>query len=158
VWGKLNQENTPIESSSAAVETVTIVDPRHPLYSQTFPLLHIKNKQKLIPSCLVRLPEGVERLVPIEMTNLAPGLPDMYPLPLDVSSLQNLAKAFALIQAGAETECGDDQTEIVQPIADGNDPLSCMGNADSDTADDDLSDGGVHLSQPNGAREAGGKK
>jgi hypothetical protein len=120
--------------------------------------LHIKSKQKLIPSCLVRLPEGVERLVPVEVTDLATSPLDVFPLPLDVSSLQNLAKTLGLIQAQAEMECGDDRAKGMQPGTEGNDPLSCMGNTDGSTAENDLSESGAHLSQPYGARETGGKR
>ena len=61
---------------------VTVVDPRHPLYDQTFPLLHIKNKQELVRSCLVLLTENVERLIPLAMTDLALSPPAVFPVPL----------------------------------------------------------------------------
>jgi hypothetical protein len=56
-----------------------VVDPRYPLYDQTFPLLHIKNKQHLVPRCLVRLDQGAERLVPISVTDLATVPPMSFP-------------------------------------------------------------------------------
>lgn len=89
---------------------VTVVDPRHPLFGQTFPLLHIKNKQGLIPCCLVRLAEGAERLIPISATDLANEPPTTFPLPIDISSLHELTQAFLRICAQIEKECGDGTT------------------------------------------------
>jgi hypothetical protein len=87
---------------------VTVVDPRHPLFNQTFPVFHIKNKQEMVPCCQVRLPEGVERLLPIQVTDLAEEPPVVFPVPLGLSSLQALAQAFLRIQAqlGAEGSNG----------------------------------------------------
>ena len=93
---------------------VTIIDPRHPLYDQTFPLLHIKNKQNLVPSCLIRLRAGVERLVPIEATNLAASTPTIFPLPLDLSSLYNLNQTFRRIHAQLERGRRDDPVQNEQ--------------------------------------------
>ena len=105
---KHNQLDAPIGSSSAGSETVTVVDPRHPLHERTLLLLHIKNKQQLIPCCLVQLAEGVERLVPISVTNLATTPPHVFPLPVDLSSLENLTAAFARIQGQLDREQADE--------------------------------------------------
>ena len=90
--------------SHAVPETVTVVDPRHPLYDQTFPLLHIKNKQALVRSCLVLLTESVERLIPLAVTDLALSPPAVYPVPLDISSLQTLIETFNRIAMQLEKE------------------------------------------------------
>jgi hypothetical protein len=155
---KANQVNTPIGRSLAVPEKVTIVDPRHPLYHQTFPLLHIKNQRQLIPSCLVRLPEGVERLVPVAATNLATSPLNVHPSPLDVSSLQKLVHAFMYIQALVETECGDGNATGTQSNADGNQTQSGLANTGGDTTADGSSDRSTHLPQPCIAPEAGGVK
>jgi len=155
---KASQVNTPIGKGFAAPKEVTIVDPRHPLYDQTFPLLHIKNQRQLIPSCLVRLPEGVERLVPVAATNLAISPLDVHPSPLDVSSLQKLVHAFACIQAQVETECGDGNAAGTQSNADGNQTQSGLANTGDDTTADSFSDRSTHLSQPGIASGAGGVK
>jgi hypothetical protein len=89
---------------------VTVVDPRHPLFDQTFPLLHIKNKQELVPCCVVHLAEGAERLIPIGVTDLATAPPVIFPIPIDISSLHNLTQAFMRIIAQIEKECGDGTT------------------------------------------------
>jgi hypothetical protein len=147
VSGKPNQVNTHISRRFSAAETVTIIDPRHPLYDRTFPLLHVKNKQNLILSCLIQLPEGVERLVPVEVTNLARSPLFVFSLPLDVSSLQNLVETFARIEAQAEMECSDERARAAAG-ANGDDPVSSVGNTGGSTTGSDLSDGRAHLSHP----------
>ena len=157
-WAKPNQVNTPIRKPFAAPEEVTIVDPRHPLCDHTFPLLHIKNQRRLIPSCLVRLPEGVERLVPVAATNLATSPLNVHPLPLDVSSLQNLIGTFARIQAQVGMECGDGNATDTQSNADGDQTQSGMANTGDDTAANSLSNRSAHLPQPRIAAGTGGAK
>ena len=111
---KPNQLNTLKRKNFAVPERITIVDPRHPLFGQTFPLLHLKNKQNLVPCGLVRLATGAERLIPLSVTDLAPIPPNVFSLPLDLSSLHNLTQTFSRILAQVERECGD-ETAADQP-------------------------------------------
>jgi hypothetical protein len=106
---------------------VTVVDPRHPLFGQSFPLLHLKNKQELIPCCLVRLTEGAERLLPISASDLETSPPTIFPLPIDISSLHNLTQVFMRIIAQIEKECGDGTS--------GNSQLSGRDNFGTDHLD-----------------------
>ncbi len=105
-----NQLNALKRRTFAVPDTVTVVDPRHPLFNQTFPVFHIKNKQEMVPCCQVRLPEGVERLLPIAVTDLADEPPVVFPVPLGLSSLQALAQAFLRIQAQLGVEGNDGTT------------------------------------------------
>jgi len=91
-------------------ETVTIVDPRHPLYDQTFPLLYLTNARNLIQCCVVRLTPSVERLIPITATDLVPAPPVVFPSPVDLSSLQRLITTFRSIQAAIAEEEHDEPT------------------------------------------------
>jgi hypothetical protein len=156
VSAKPNQVKTPNRKSVAAPETVTIVDPCHPLYDQTFQLLHIKNHKYLTPSCLVRLPEGVERLVPLAATNLAATPVDVYPLPFDVSSLQSLIQTFVHLQAQVERECGNGNTTNTQPETVGNQSQQCMANTDYGSARDSPADDSTDLPQPGHVGGKGG--
>jgi hypothetical protein len=83
---------------------VTVIDPRHPLFNRIFPLLHIKNKQEKNPRCLISLPEGVERWLPIEVTNLSGIPPEIFPIPIDLHALQTLAPIFLRFEAQLEQE------------------------------------------------------
>jgi len=122
---------------------VTVVDPRHPLYEQTFPLLHLKNKQELIPSCLVQITEGVERLLPVSVTDLSASPPVVFPLPVDLSSLHNLTQAFLRLDAQIGKECEDGTAGSTQFNGDSLSSADDLGNLDGNatragTADDGL--------------------
>jgi hypothetical protein len=139
---------------------VTIVDPRHPLYGQTFPLLHLKNKQQLVPSCLIRLAAGAERLVPLAVTDLALSPPTIYASPLDLSSLHNLIKTFARLQAQGkcEREDADERAKNQPPPTKGRTSGSSVADAESEPAAKHLSNSGPDVSNFSGPLEPGGKK
>jgi hypothetical protein len=103
---KPTQQNTPIEITLSPTETVTVIDPRHPLYGRTLPLLGITNKQYLGRCCVVWLLPGVERLVPLAATDLAADPICLYPLPLNLSAVEQLLATFMRIkiQPAEETE------------------------------------------------------
>jgi hypothetical protein len=135
---------------------VTVVDPRHPLYEQSFPLLHIKNKRELIPSCLVRLAEGAERLIPISVTDLAVLPPVVFPLPVDISSLHNLAQVYVRIRAQIGKECEDGATGNSQFDRSTISAPECLGNIDSSPAKGSAANDGVDLSPDRRAVDGGG--
>jgi hypothetical protein len=78
---------------------VTVTDPRHPLYGQTFHLSHIANKQYLGRCCVVWPQEGIERNIPVEATDRSTEPFTIFPLPLDLSSLRQLLVAFEGIKS-----------------------------------------------------------
>jgi hypothetical protein len=108
-----NQRYAPLGNDIHLPETVTVVDPRHPLYDQTFPLLHLTNARNLIPCCVVRLTPSVERLIPIAATDLAPTPPAGFPSPLDLSSLERLITTFHAIQAALAEEEHNEPTGYI---------------------------------------------
>lgn len=73
---------------------MTVTDPRHPLYGQTFHLSHITNKQYLGRCCVVWPQEGIERNIPLEATDRSTEPITIFPLPLDLSSVRQLLVAF----------------------------------------------------------------
>lgn len=157
-WANPNRVNTPITRSFSAPETVTVIDPRHPLHNQTFALLHLKNKQELIPCCLVRLAAGATRLIPVNVTNLSQTPPDVFPLPVDVSSLHELTQVFVRIAAQLEVERRDEGTNKTSPGADRNDPAASMANADSNPAADGLANNRASMSPSRPAVVSGEEK
>ncbi|MBT3392214.1 MAG: hypothetical protein HN413_17590 [Chloroflexi bacterium] len=144
--GKPNQLNASKRNTFAVPESVTVVDPRHPLYEQTFPLLHLKNRQELIPSCLVKIAEGVERLIPVSVTDLSGSPAVVFPSPVDLSSLHNLIQAFLRLEAQIGKECEDGATG--SNSFDGDRRLSADGleNLDSYPTRDGAADDGLDLS------------
>jgi len=94
---KSNQENTYLGSTVSAVESVTIIDPRHPLFGRTLPLVHITNKQYQGRCCVVLLQEGIERIVPLKATDHSSEPIQEFPLPIDLSSVKQLYEVFRRI-------------------------------------------------------------
>jgi hypothetical protein len=119
--------------------------------------LHVKNKQNLVLSCLIQLPEGVDRLVPVEVTNLARSPLIVFSLPLDVSSLQNLVQTFARIEAQVEMECSDERAGAAAS-ANGDNPISGVGNTGDSPTTSDPPDDRAHLSHPHHLSSRGGEE
>lgn len=118
-WENRNQQSAPLGNDISLPETVTVVDPRHPLYDQTFLLLHLTNAQNLIRCCVVQLTPHVDRLIPITATSLAPTSPVVFPSPVDLSSLQRLVTTFRSILAARAAEGRDESagTTFSQPAS-----------------------------------------
>lgn len=135
---------------------MTVVDPRHPLYEQTFPLLHLKNKQELIPSCLVQIAEGVERLIPVSVTDLSASPPVVFPLPVDISSLHNLIQAVLRLQVQNGKECEDGEAGSIQCNGDSLSAADGLGDLDGHATRDGAADDGLDLWSDCGAVEPGG--
>src|SRR5215467_6506762 len=96
--GTPNQLTTPIDLiMSAPEETVTIVDPRHPLFGRTLPCVGIANSSHRGRCCIVWIRPTVERHVPVAATDLEYVAEEMYPLPISVESLQQLLHEFTLL-------------------------------------------------------------
>jgi hypothetical protein len=87
---KRNQQTAPLSLTLSPEETVTVIDPRHPLFGYTLPLLGIINKQYQGQCCLIWVYEGVEQLVPVAATDRVSETPEIFPLPVDVPSVQHL--------------------------------------------------------------------
>jgi hypothetical protein len=106
--GNRSQENTPKDITFLPQETVTVVDPRHPLFGRTLPLLGITNKQNLIPCCVVWIDEGVERIVPVAATDRAAEAPVIFPAPLSPASVRQLLVTFARMTARSGEKTADE--------------------------------------------------
>mgnify|MGYP006306436839 FL=1 len=102
--------------------------------------------------------EGVDRLVPVAVTDLAATPVIVYSSPLDVSSLENLVQAFARVQEQVEVECGDENTEDPNPNAAGDQSQAGVANTDRSTAGNSLSDRCSRLPQPGPDQESGGTR
>jgi hypothetical protein len=100
--------------------------------------------------------EGVDRLVPVAVTNLATVPVIVYSLPLDVSSLQNLIQTFARIQEQVESECGDENTKDPKPNTVSDQAQACMANIGGSAAGNGLSDRCSNLQQPDRGQNPGG--
>src|SRR4051812_21362328 len=96
-WEKLTQLNTPISTNLTWEGMVTVIDPRHPFYQQTFRLLGISNKQHLGKCCTVLDAEDNEILLPLAVTDRSPEPLHLAGLPLALSSVQKLVLVYTQI-------------------------------------------------------------
>ena len=109
-----DQFTTPIDLiMSAPQETITVVDPRHPLFGRTLPCVGISNSCHRGRCCIVWIRPTVERHVPVTATNLEYDPSTLYPLPISLASLQQLLQELLLV-AGARN---GDPTHADSPIA-----------------------------------------
>jgi hypothetical protein len=115
---KTVQQTTTIDDRTVTLpETVTVVDPRHPLVGRTFRLLELANKPYFGYCCLVAFRGPVERHIPVCVTNLAAEPLVIFPLPLDLASVQQLVATYERI--GCQRAEGTED-ESQRPVADRN--------------------------------------
>jgi hypothetical protein len=157
-----------LEQSNASIETITVIDPCDPLFGQTFTLLFVENKSYRGKCCVVRMETGIERHIPIGVTNLSPGSIQNYPLAVNLSSVRKLLAAYARInRLSAEgTEDGyPDQnspsisSEIICSVP--TDPNArTLVASDTGTKAESVAGTGNHVpsDRPAARRRAGGKK
>ena len=93
-----NQVTTPIGHRFSPDQTITILDPRHPLCGRTLPLVAITHHAQLGRCCVVWLRPHVERFIPVQATNLAFDPNNMNPSPLSLAAVEQLLRVFQDIQ------------------------------------------------------------
>lgn len=125
-------ETTPIQTTFSATETVTIVDPRHPLYGRTFPLIDIANRSHIGQACVIQLRDDLERTVPLAVTDRASESVAIFPLSLNLSSVRQLLRAFRRITS--QLKEGTEDGVICRNAEDGSNDSS-VGSGDTCTAD-----------------------
>jgi hypothetical protein len=87
-----NQGTTPLGYSVSPEDTITVLDPRHPLCGQTFSLVAMTQHAHLGRCCVVWLRPHEERLIPLQATNLAFDPADIPPAPLSLSAVEQLLR------------------------------------------------------------------
>ena len=84
-----NMKNTRSESP-----IVRIVDPRHPLYGRSFPLLKTINRRGAKSICVVQTDLGITRHVPLEVTNKGEVPVSINHVPISIESLLTLSNTY----------------------------------------------------------------
>lgn len=102
-----HQHNTPIADREEATKTVSVVDPRHPFFGRTFPLLGLTNHTGLGRCCQILQEGDIVRLIPVEATDLVPERKPLYPLPLNLYSLEELINTCSDIYG--QLQSGEDE-------------------------------------------------
>jgi len=96
--GDPNQVTTPIGHRFSPDQTITVLDPRHPLCGRTLPLVAITHHAQLGRCCVVWLRPHVERFIPVQATNLAFDPNDIRPSPLSLAAVEQLLRVFQDLQ------------------------------------------------------------
>jgi hypothetical protein len=98
----LNRVTTPIGPTLSPEPTITVIDPRHPLCGRTLTLIGMTHHAQLGRCCIVWLQPQVERLVPVQVTNLAFDPHDMSPSPLSLAAVEQLLRVVHDIQHASQ--------------------------------------------------------
>lgn len=88
----LNHVTTPVDHSVAPEQTITVIDPRHPLCGRTLTLVAMTHHATLGRCCVVWLRPHIERLVPVRATNLEFDPNDLSPSPLSLAAVEQLLR------------------------------------------------------------------
>jgi hypothetical protein len=91
-WANRNHVTTPVSHSVAPEQTITVVDPRHPLCGRTLTLVALTHHATLGRCCVVWLRPQIERLVPARATNLEFDPNDISPSPLSLAAVEQLLR------------------------------------------------------------------
>ena len=91
-------------------EMVTVIDPRHPLYEQSFRFLGITTKNRLGRCCMVLDQYGHERNIPLGVTDQSPDPVVIAPSPLSVATITSLVRVYShrCPQPGTDMEAGEE--------------------------------------------------
>ena len=100
----------PINRSVSPLEHITVTDPTHPLYALTLPCVGITTNPQLGPSCIVSLAPGVERLIPLRATSLAPTSQPPSPCRLSVAALHAVLAVLGSLLTTDSPASGQEDT------------------------------------------------
>ena len=92
-------------------ETVRVVDPRHPLFDRTFPLIGIMNSSTRGRCCVVWIRPTIERHIPVSVTDREFDRAPLSPLPLSVPALQQFLHTYdwvSRVRKGARGHANSD--------------------------------------------------
>jgi hypothetical protein len=130
------EQTTPVgKQSCPADETVTVVDPCHPLYGHTLRLLGMVHRRHEGPCCVAVLHEPLMHYVPLAATDRALEPPLPYPLPLSVASVHQLLASYARI---AYQPAEDTEDDTAQDHADQPHPINAPGSPGTSPSQPDL--------------------
>ena len=106
-----------MEQSALRAESVEIIDPTHPFYSLTLPLLEISVKEPLGQVCVVRLRPNVKRLIPLTATQLGGVFPPASPCRLSVAAARALLAVVACLPPFGQEDAHAQPTQARSPLS-----------------------------------------
>ena len=96
-----------MEMTEQSREMVTVIDPRHPLYGQSFRFVGITTKNRVGRCCVVLDHYGHERNIPLGVTDQSPDPVVIAPLPLSGATITSLVRVYSHICPQPEVGDGD---------------------------------------------------
>jgi hypothetical protein len=78
---------------------IKVIDPRHALYGQTFPLIETSTKQYVGRCCVVSYRPALVRYIPLAATDRSPEPLVIAPFPLNLKAVQQLLTSYEKIVA-----------------------------------------------------------
>ena len=123
------QQTPPTDAISQLSETVRIIDPRHALYGRSFPLLRIVHKPRQPSLCVIEFQPEIHRVIPLAVTDLNVEPIAIFPLSLDMASVQ----ALLIIYQHISTLCPEITKHVIANDPDtlqSSDEPSSRGNND----------------------------
>lgn len=93
-----HQQDSPVDPDPAE-EKVTVLDPHHPLFGCTFILAKVVGEDERGKMCVVRLPGGTERFIPLEATDRALNPVKTYSHPLSLPAVTRLLEVYERIKS-----------------------------------------------------------
>lgn len=91
-----------MKTTSQYSNIVSIIDPRHPLYGRTFPLIEVVNCRRAQSTCVIDFENGLIRRVPLKVTDKYPASLEIPTVPISLESLVNMSNIFFRSQDVAE--------------------------------------------------------
>lgn len=83
-----------MKNTSSKSHVVRIIDPRHPLYDRTFPLVKMVSQRGAKRICVVITEHNITRHVPLEVTDKYEVGVTINQLPISVESLSALSRTY----------------------------------------------------------------
>lgn len=100
---KTTQHNTPINKSEFP-ETVTVIDPRHPLYGQTFRLVQVEDRPDHGQCCLVEREWGQNSYIPLDVTDKSETRWVSSSIPLSIEAIRQLVSTYIRLTDGDQND------------------------------------------------------
>src|SRR4029453_9958278 len=95
---KRAQHTTPVGISADSTGAIEVVDPAHPLYGLTLPLINITTHPRLGRICIVSPHSGGGRVIPIAATDRGGVLPTPARGRLSLTAIRRLVAVLACLQ------------------------------------------------------------
>lgn len=83
-----------MKNTSSESHVVRIVDPRHPFYGKSFPLLKTITRRGAKSICVVKTDLGISRQVPLEVTDKSEVPVSINHVPISIESLLTLSNTY----------------------------------------------------------------